>query len=78
MTRLVIFDQQRHKLNMHLPLDYPRINQFPEWFTARSGARYEVILADGTAEPHTGSELTGGLPIRLTPGNELRLRVVER
>ena len=31
----LVFDRPRHKLLMHLPLDYPRINQFPEWFTVR-------------------------------------------
>jgi len=31
----LVFDKPRHKLQMHLPIDYPRINQFPEWFTQR-------------------------------------------
>ena len=29
----LVFDRPRHKTLMRLPLDYPRINQFPEWFT---------------------------------------------
>ena len=40
----VIFDRPRHKLLMHLPLDYPRINQFPEWFTTQ---RQGALSCDG-------------------------------
>lgn len=29
----LIFDRPRHRHYFHLPIDYPRINQFPEWFT---------------------------------------------
>jgi hypothetical protein len=36
------FDRPRHDAPMYLPLDYPRINQFPEWFTAAPTQKYEV------------------------------------
>lgn len=39
----LIFDRPRHKTLMHLPLDYPRINQFPEWFTLPAGIHPEGI-----------------------------------
>jgi hypothetical protein len=72
----LVFDKQRHKLNMHLPLDYPRINQFPEWFTAQAGARYEVSdAADGKKRTRTGKELLDGLTVSLKAGEELRLTV---
>ena len=32
-TGRLLFDRPRHKHFFHLPVDYPRINQFPEWFT---------------------------------------------
>jgi hypothetical protein len=32
-TGKLVFDRPRHKTIMRLPVDYPRINQFPEWFT---------------------------------------------
>ena len=38
----VIFDIPRHRVNMNLPLDYPRINQFPEWFTVDFEKEYIV------------------------------------
>ncbi len=69
----LIFDKQRHKLNMHLPLDYPRINQFPEWFTALAGARYEVRNAtSGGKQTHTGQELLDGVAVSLKDGETLR------
>ena len=36
----LVFDAPRHKTILHLPIDYPRINQFPEWFVAESGKKY--------------------------------------
>jgi hypothetical protein len=73
----LIFDKQRHKLNMHLPLDYPRINQFPEWFTAQAGTRYEVTAGEA-AVARDGAELIAGLRLHLTPGRESRIRVAEK
>ena len=61
---------------MNLPLDYPRINQFPEWFTADSAAPYRVTGATGAAALDVaGSDLISGLSLRLVPGLELRLTV---
>ena len=37
----LIFDYQRHKEILHLPIDYPRINQFPEWFTVEEKKEYK-------------------------------------
>lgn len=71
----LMFDTRRHHLNLHLPLDYPRINQFPEWFTVDAAGRYEVTLGDAPPASQTGSELIAGLPVRLQPGRELRIRV---
>lgn len=72
----VLFDKPRHKVNMHLPLDYPRINQFPEWFTTDAARRYTVRdLAAGTEKTFSGADLQAGLPVDVKPGVALRLRV---
>lgn len=63
---------------MHLPLDYPRINQFPEWFTAQEGKRYEVAIGEGASATRDGEELIAGLRLELAPGRESRLRVTEK
>ncbi len=36
------FDRPRHRDYFHMPIDYPRINQFPEWTTVEEGQTYEL------------------------------------
>ncbi len=70
------FDRPRHKLQMGLPLDYPRINQFPEWFTVETSDRCRIVnLADNRETTFTGAQLHEGAPIALQPGAEMRLSV---
>ena len=71
----LIFDRARHKEVMHLPLDYPRINKFPEWFTVQSAKRYAFT---GLSDSCTGAELSAGIPVTLRAGEELRLEVSAR
>ncbi len=73
------FDQARHRVFFNLPLDYPRINQFPEWFTVDDDASYEVSRAGG------GSKVVAGRQVRtvkvsLKPGGryQLSIRKVEQ
>ena len=37
---------ERHKDIFNLPIDYPRINQFPEWFTINNGDNYSLEIND--------------------------------
>jgi len=70
----ILFDKPRYRAQMHLPIDYPRINQFPEWFVAESGKSYEVhCLGEDAASTHSGEALQSGLPVTLQPGVEKRL-----
>ena len=72
----VVFDRPRHRESLHLPLDYPRINQFPEWFPVEAGAQYEVLdVARDQRWQVTGRELREGLSLQLPAGEERRLRV---
>ncbi|MBK8977773.1 MAG: hypothetical protein IPM29_17840 [Planctomycetes bacterium] len=70
------FDAPRHRTVMHLPLDYPRINQFPEWFTIDAGRRYTVTSTGTAPRELSGTELLAGLPVALRAHRALRLRVV--
>ncbi|MBC8468908.1 MAG: FAD-dependent oxidoreductase [Planctomycetes bacterium] len=68
-TGKIIFDSPRHKTIMKMPLDWPRINQFPEWFTAKAENRYAVHdLAFNSKKVYTGAQLQQGLPINLHSG----------
>ena len=72
----LIFDSPRHKTIMKLPIDWPRINQFPEWFAAESQKTYTVTDAtSGSKQTFTGQQLRQGITITLHPGTEKHLRV---
>jgi hypothetical protein len=74
----VQFDTPRHKTQMHMPRDYPRINQFPEWFTVEADKRYEVRnLLDDSTTTYTGQEMAEGIALETKAGRELRLIVRE-
>lgn len=74
----LIFDKPRHKENLNMPIDYPRINQFPEWFTAQVDAWYKVFdLKDGQTIVLSGDALQQGLEIELKSG-EVRKLYVEK
>lgn len=65
----ILFDTRRHKTAMKMPLDWPRINQFPEWYTVESESRYEVRdLATGSKTTYSGTQLKKGITINLKPG----------
>ncbi len=64
----LVFDRPRHSDYMHLPLDYARINQFPEWFTVHSEKSYNVRAAGGKTSRRTGAELIRGLRVAVNAG----------
>ncbi|HNY14148.1 MAG TPA: hypothetical protein PKI12_01320 [Bacteroidales bacterium] len=72
----IIFDRKRHSDYMHLPLDWPRINQFPEYFTVEKGSNYSII--DGSVNKELikgGNELMDGLEVKIKGGKVLKLIV---
>jgi len=65
-TGKLYFDKQRHKENMNLPIDWPRINQFPEWFTVLSTQEYKFVDLDKkNVKSLQGTELIGGLDVAI-------------
>ncbi len=77
----LFFDTPRHKTIMKLPIDWPRINQFPEWFTVEEDGVYRIwadVSITGESRPavdRSGKDLLGGLPIELEAGEGKRLRI---
>jgi hypothetical protein len=69
------FDKARHTTQMKLPIDWPRINQFPEWYTVSPESNYQVLEIRGDMQSEEGSTLIDGLPITLRP-NETRRFIV--
>jgi hypothetical protein len=75
-TGALVFDTPRHRTHLHLPRDYPRINQFPEWFTVAAEASYRIAAAGTSAQPPvTGSSLAAGWSVALRGGEPVRFTV---
>jgi hypothetical protein len=78
-TGTLRFDVPRHRVHMKLPIDYPRINQFPEWFTVEADSGYAVQSFDPLeSQEHTGASLARGLAISVPAGGERRLVITPR
>jgi hypothetical protein len=72
----IVFDFPRHAEQLGLPLDWPRINQFPEWFVAGAGRTYVIRNAKtGAAERRRGEELRRGLAVALPAAGEIRWEI---
>lgn len=75
---IIKFDRPRHKDYFHLPFDYPRINQFPEWFTVSADKTYSVRIGDKEAETQKGSGLLKGIPVSIEANSPLHISVKEQ
>lgn len=71
------FDQQRHRTFFNMPLDYPRINSFPEWFTVEANKKYKVTEIGGNTKIYTGHVFVEGLKVDVVKGIEKRFIVTE-
>jgi hypothetical protein len=70
----IIFDKQRHQTNMNLPFDWPRINQFPEWYTINTNKKYVLNnINNKTKTAFSGQELTNGIDVKLNAGEEQQI-----
>lgn len=60
------FDTPRHQTIMQMPVDWPRINQFPEWFTVNSAKGYQVkdFIKDSSTT-YDGKQLLEGIKVTL-------------
>jgi hypothetical protein len=70
----LVFDAERHKTILNLPIDYPRINQFPEWFTAKEGEEYTIVSSQKELSgKYSGEQLLEGIPLKLPKGEKIIL-----
>jgi hypothetical protein len=74
----LMFDRIRHTEFMHMPLDWPRINQFPEYFTIEKGKNYR-IQTEGSRKALVirGEDLQEGFPLKLKKDESLRMTIEE-
>jgi len=71
----LLFDTPRHKTVLGLPMDWPRINQFPEWFTVEAEASYIWQPGTGPRAVHKGQAMAEGIHVELAAGQTIRLTV---
>lgn len=70
------FDSPRHNSIMKMPADWPRINQFPEWFTVNHNKIYQVKdLATGSSTKFNGKQLLDGIKIDLKGDSTYSIKV---
>ncbi len=70
----LLFDRKRHKEFLNLPLDYPRINQFPEWYPV-SGTETFLLSYDIGSQEYDGKDLIDGIPLEVKDNREVRIKV---
>jgi Abhydrolase family len=71
----LLFDTPRHHLHLRLPVNYPRLNEFPEWYPVETNVRYAVDSGGGKPKMETGAALARGLPLELKPGEVRVIKV---
>jgi hypothetical protein len=71
----LMFDRNRHSDYMHLPIDWPRINQFPEYFTVEKGKKYSILSNGSKNRTINGEELQEGLPLKISKGETIKIIV---
>ncbi|MBI4907524.1 MAG: hypothetical protein HY820_28115 [Acidobacteria bacterium] len=71
----VRFDIARHKEHWNMAGNYPRLNEWPEWFTVEPGSAYDISVNGGPPRRYLGFELRTGLPVTVAGGEQLRIRV---
>ncbi len=75
-TGKLYFDKARHSESMKMPLDWPRINQFPEWFTVDTGKKYRISDEKGRLiKEATGENLLAGIELSLKAGERKKMVV---
>jgi hypothetical protein len=57
----LVFDRPRAQENLRLPVDWPRINQFPEWFTVRAERSYDVVTCEPAKSAASVTEPDGSV-----------------
>jgi hypothetical protein len=69
------FDIARHREHWNMARNYPRLNEWPEWFTVEHGKMYEVTVNEAAARRYFGFELREGLALTVAGGEPARVRV---
>jgi hypothetical protein len=71
------FDVARHSTMMHYPADYPRINQYQEWFVVEDHQLYQCKSNQAvTLNNIKGKSLAKGLKVKVKAGETVFLEII--
>jgi hypothetical protein len=75
----LVFDSPRYRDKMHYPFDYPRINQYQQWFTIHTQEIYTLESGKtGKTKTFKGNELIHGLPVSVRQGEVVYLTLSQK
>jgi hypothetical protein len=72
------FDYPRHREHWRMARNYPRLNEWPEWYAVEPQAVYRVEIEGRPPRDYVGWDLIAGLPLSLADGESLRLTVAPK
>jgi len=74
----LVFDHPRHRDHLNLPFDWPRINQYCEWFVTEADQEYVIKnMTNEEEKVYGGKELQNGIWVQIEAGKEIQL-IVEK
>ncbi|MFH1071732.1 MAG: hypothetical protein V1794_19095 [Candidatus Glassbacteria bacterium] len=68
------FDYPRHRLHWNMTVNYPRLNEWPEWFTVEPNRLYEVQVGK-MRQVYSGAEMIRGILLSTGALDVLEVRV---
>jgi hypothetical protein len=71
----LILDTSRHRRHVGLPINYPRLNEFPEWFTVEPERTYRVRVAGERARTVGVGDLVAGLEFQAAAGKPVAIEI---
>lgn len=72
------FHTPRYRDQMGLPVDYPRINQFQEWFTVGRKNKYRITINDSITRFVSGKKLIRGIGFNTDAHATLKIEQVKQ
>lgn len=78
-TGKIRFGYPLYKENMHMPSDYPRINQFQQWFIPDPDKNYKIISSQKSGSRRVnGKTLSEGISLDIRPEEEVLIIIKEK
>jgi len=71
----ICLDYPRHRDHWRMARNYPRLNEWPEWYVVEQDCFYNLRVGDGAETKLLGTDLVAGVALELSAGRGLIIRV---